>query len=540
MNRNILLVEDDVKYRRSTILHLTAKNQDYVFYEAFSVSEAIEILNRENIQVILLDYKLSGNEEGTELLKYVKDLEKEYRVIFLTAYAPPDDLDVYIYLPKDLGPEPLSNAVENAFDDLQVTEEKKNIHKLAEAPLDMTPSKKPETDIVSEHRRPAPQAAPVAAHLHSDKWTLDDQLGYSLYAKGITEFMFHEQTKPPLTIGILAPWGHGKTTLMRLIEDEIVIEDELKETTAKHTRTTDVVKTPSRASGATYSNLSEWIESSRSLSLDSLKHLDRLKHPTIWFNAWKFQNSEQLWAGLAQAIITQLVDQIPDAIDREKFWFLLQAERIDFNKIRRDIHKAVLEQFLPSLARWCIVGLLGIAILIASAILGPALGGVLKLFGLGTGVLSLIGSIISWSKSKKKMLEKSLEGKFVRYVSEPGYEEKMGYFAEVERDVRRVFKLLVDEEKPAVVFVDDLDRCSPGKTAEVIEAINLFLSGDFPTCYFVMGMDAQVVAASLDVAHEKLAHRLKPMTRSYGSLGWYFMEKIVQLPFVIPNLSENQ
>ena len=68
---------------------------------------------------------------------------------------------------------------------------------------------------------------------------------------------------------------------------------------------------------------------------------------TVWFNAWKFQSSEQVWAGLAHCIISQLVDQIDNQLEREKFWLALQAERLDFNKVRQDVHRAIFERFLP-------------------------------------------------------------------------------------------------------------------------------------------------------------------------------------------------
>src|SRR3989442_6005896 len=139
-----------------------------------------------------------------------------------------------------------------------------------------------------------------------------------------------------------------------------------------------------------------------------------------------------------------------------------------------------------------------------------------------------------------KVHSKPLEGKFAQYVRQPTYEGKLGFFHEVEQDIRRVFKLLVDKAKPVVIFIDDLDRCSPGTVAQVIEAMNLFLSADFPDCYFVVGMDAQVVAASMEVAYENLDKKLKNVTRSYGSLGWYFMDKFIQLQFPIPNLTPDQ
>ena len=130
--------------------------------------------------------------------------------------------------------------------------------------------------------------------------------------------------------------------------------------------------------------------------------------------------------------------------------------------------------------------------------------------------------------------------KLGQLVKRPNYEAEKGMFHFVEQDVRKVFELVVDPEKPAVVFIDDLDRCAADRVAEVLEAVNLFLSGDFPQCYFLIGMDAQVAAASMEVAHEKLATKLREMSSRYGSLGWYFMDKFIQLPFVIPNLEPGQ
>ena len=46
-------------------------------------------------------------------------------------------------------------------------------------------------------------------YLHSDRWTLDDQLNYSIYADAISQFILHQDTRPPLAIGILAPLGSG-------------------------------------------------------------------------------------------------------------------------------------------------------------------------------------------------------------------------------------------------------------------------------------------------------------------------------------------
>src|SRR5262249_22773237 len=83
-------------------------------------------------------------------------------------------------------------------------------------------------------------------------------------------------------------------------------------------------------------------------------------------------------------------------------------------------------------------------------------------------------------------------------------------------------------ERPLVVFVDDLDRCSYSTVAQVIEALNVFLAGDFNSCIFVIAMEPDLVAAQIHVAYEKLFDRLGE--ERAGDLGWRFLEQMVQLP----------
>jgi hypothetical protein len=368
----------------------------------------------------------------------------------------------------------------------------------------------------------------VKAYLHSDKWTLDDQLNYSLYADAIAEFIRHPDTKPPLAIGILAPWGQGKTTLMKLIQNQLELKAKGQET-AKPTG----VVAPPITPGFRFEDLRKWLQDPTHYRLG----VEKLNYPTVWFNAWKYQNSEQLWAGMAYSILSQLVGQIGSQFEREKFWLALQAERVDFNVVRGDIHRMVFERVAPWIAISLAVSVVGVLLFMV----GFAGGNIL--LGGGGGFVLLSGVVIpvvQWLRAKTQVDRKPLEGKFAQYVRQPTYEGKLGFFHEIEMDVQRVFRLLVAEGKPVVVFIDDLDRCSPGTVAQVIEAMNLFLSADFPDCYFVVGMDAQVVAASMEVAYENLDKKLKSVTRSYGSLGWYFMDKFIQLQFNIPNMTPDQ
>lgn len=72
-----------------------------------------------------------------------------------------------------------------------------------------------------------------------------------------------------------------------------------------------------------------------------------------------------------------------------------------------------------------------------------------------------------------------------------------------------------------VVLVDDLDRCSPGRVMEVIESIRILM--DVPGFVFVLAID-------YDVLRRAIRERYKNVDADQ------FIEKIVQVPFRIPEL----
>lgn len=82
-----------------------------------------------------------------------------------------------------------------------------------------------------------------------------------------------------------------------------------------------------------------------------------------------------------------------------------------------------------------------------------------------------------------------------------------------------------DEEKGImVIFIDDLDRCLPKKTVEVLEAIKLFL--DKSGCAFVLGADIDVIRRAV-AGHYKEAGLTPESANDY-------LEKVIQLRFGLP------
>jgi hypothetical protein len=89
-----------------------------------------------------------------------------------------------------------------------------------------------------------------------------------------------------------------------------------------------------------------------------------------------------------------------------------------------------------------------------------------------------------------------------------------------------------------IIFIDDLDRCTPSVTVEVLQAINLFVSGQLSGCRFVIGLDQAIVAKQIGEVYGK-GDATKAMTyRDDPSPGWTFLRKLIQLPILLPRLDD--
>jgi hypothetical protein len=283
--------------------------------------------------------------------------------------------------------------------------------------------------------------------------------------------------------------------------------------------------------------------------------------PTVWFNPWMYQSGEQVWAGLAHEVISQITGRMSRA-ERERFWLTLNLRRVNPDAIRRRVHQALFERLVPLAGGLAAVVLVVLAAVVLRALV-PGVAGFFKLVAgvvaaggslgiVGLGVFRIraflgeqaAGSLASLVREPdyvagwKKLLAEEARGSYGELVADPGYEGRLGFLYLVQTDMQRVLGLVATEQRPVVVFVDDLDRCSPSTVAQVIEAINLFLAGQFPNCIFMIAMEPEMVAAHIEVAYQALEERLR--TSDYwgeaGMLGWRFLDKIVQLPLSLPAL----
>jgi len=96
MKGKILIVDDQFGIR--ILLNEVLQKEGYDTYQAANGIQALEIVSKHSPDLVLLDMKIPGM-DGIEILKRMRVIDKEIRVIIMTAYG---ELDM-IQEAKDLG-----------------------------------------------------------------------------------------------------------------------------------------------------------------------------------------------------------------------------------------------------------------------------------------------------------------------------------------------------------------------------------------------------------------------------------------------------
>jgi len=115
----------------------------------------------------------------------------------------------------------------------------------------------------------------------NDVSTEKDILGFQPYVEAIAEFLTAEGTQPPITLSIEGEWGCGKSSFMKQLEKEIRKKNE----SGKET-----------------------------------------KYFTVWFNSWKYDKEDELWASFALNFMDKLSEQLS--------WKRLQLSRLKLFYLR--------------------------------------------------------------------------------------------------------------------------------------------------------------------------------------------------------------
>ncbi|MEE8389936.1 MAG: P-loop NTPase fold protein, partial [Anaerolineae bacterium] len=289
-----------------------------------------------------------------------------------------------------------------------------------------------------------------------------DRLNFSHYADVLTEVILTADT--PITIGIFGPWGSGKTSLMRLVAEQL-----LTRRTADH----------------------RWAR-------------------VIWFNAWQYERDQgALWRVLLLRVLEglesdQLGKKDAQQIEDWRTRLYTDVQRTETGSIKID---------WPKLGKGTLS--LGLSLI-------PTPGTFLEVAQLLQGETGALEDIISaFDRGRTEIYRRQLTL----------LEEFQGGFAHLVREY------VWSRNGLLVVVIDDLDRCLPDRAVEVLEAIKLFL--DVQGCVFFIGVDRDIIERVVRVQYssymtDQSDEGAAPMA------GQGYLEKIVQLPFHLPPLEDDQ
>lgn len=232
----------------------------------------------------------------------------------------------------------------------------------------------------------------------------------------------------------------------------------------------------------------------------------------IYFNGWTFEGYDDAKAALLNAILKELEDN---------------------KKLLAEVKETVKEK---AKKLWKSIDWMRGA---GMAIKNVALPAISAYF---TGGLSLIPfaaqKISQWGvDSPEKLIEKlqSSEGEefFKSLKKDEDEADKTNAVADFREDFEDLLK--ATKFKKLVVLIDDLDRCTPDRIIDNLEAIKLFLN--VPNTAFIIGADSRIVKHAIEykygVEEKKLDSNNPEIVKDY-------LEKLIQIPYYLPKLSDSE
>ena len=122
---------------------------------------------------------------------------------------------------------------------------------------------------------------------------------------------------------------------------------------------------------------------------------------------------------------------------------------------------------------------------------------------------------------------------FDKWLKDQAYKQKLSFYDLFKDYMKNILTTFVledgeysDKEGVLVIFIDDLDRCSPNQITQVLESINLFF--DQEGCFFLFGVDVALISNAIRSHYENIE----------GFSGIDYIKKMFQLQFDLPEIEE--
>jgi len=342
----------------------------------------------------------------------------------------------------------------------------------------------------------------------------NDFLDYQDYAEAIYQQI--RGTKPKnmgITYGILGEWGMGKTAVLNLLSKK----------------------------------LKEHKSNDKSFLYEVRNFFRENPFIVIRFDAWQYLRQEELWLALIRKITYTLY--LDKSVSKIRLFVEIWLQRLTKNP-----------KLVPALLRYivfvllCILSTLGLSYLLSHLSFFEA---VIKEIGVSKiSIGSFDINITEWTiviiwvvLSYKTIKNLAFEQILVPPLMKKGFDQGQSISIDDFKDDFYAMVRSLGGEKTLVILIDDLDRCPPHEIVPILEAIKqLGFDGSYTLdnglsnmakIVFVLAIDQIAVEHALS-GYFKEYFQGTEKERDIYKFARNYMAKIIQVPIILPPLSEIQ
>uniref|UniRef100_A6W218 KAP P-loop domain protein n=1 Tax=Marinomonas sp. (strain MWYL1) TaxID=400668 RepID=A6W218_MARMS len=458
---------------------------------------------------------------------------------------------------------PNQKAIDNALDQLEEFFSNKNIDETENNKLHYGKDDEPfygENDelIHKNENEPNSEADPapkpeetehdietIAGNRHSShQYAVEDKLNRQHLVNTLAALLQNQNNHHHQTIGLLGHWGVGKTSVVELLkialqkkEEKTSIVKQLKYALV-HCHTIGLLKYCS----VIKSSIAKQLKT----TFQAKKHRGKPKFLFAEFNAWEYEHTDNLQAGIAQEMIKALSSPLTYTKSDKKWinkiihWLKISWKQVYWCLIQKPW---LILRFALSLHGFkVLIPLSCFIIAFAPFWLPDVLKTAFKSFFdiKNTGITStfpyawLIGFLYPAIKNTKALFAGPLAKELLTYLKLPDYGKHLGTIPVMREHIKKLTKVRLGNKRRLLYVVDDLDRCGHKGIVKVLEAVRMVL--DLDNVIVVIAVDQRIALAALALNYKELAtqHHIEDprlIARDY-------LAKIIHLPIVLTEPDE--
>ncbi|KPM55994.1 hypothetical protein ACG83_12425 [Frankia sp. R43] len=387
---------------------------------------------------------------------------------------------------------------------------------------------------------PGTAPGPLPGHV-SDQESALDLLGFATDVEAMAALLADRSTEPPLAIALLGRWGSGKSSFARQLHDRVAA----------------LAQQSSRSAA-------------RSIFATNIRQ--------VRFDAWHY-NDDHLWVGMAEHLFAGLVEPEPSDTeqirarrevlrDRLRAFEDLAAEDTDWTQRLR----ARARLWRVDLARWrgrfVLAGavlVLGVCTGLVGLLWGPApvvaVGGVVAVlagFPIVGWLVAAWQAVSGLDQRRVDVLEQQARDTrmqlatldaaqrlavVIEQARSGAYDQYRGLLGQVHADLRQ----LSDSARRAfaewtrtgsrgrpplervILYIDDLDRCSPRRVVDVLAAVHMLLA--LPLFVVVVAVDPRWLRRCLEQYYAEIF--AGNADAAGGATPFDYLDKIFQVVFAL-------